>query len=487
MFWRTKYLKFYLGSLFIMLCIYLLFVALILLKHKVQQWQDEVSSHLEYCDSCLNHGHKINIDTNGELELSQKLENIPRNKDLIKHIGKDFKMVTDYDFLPDDNHDTVGRNINIVEEVNEEETREEKKMNDNAEDAPSEMDTEQEKYIVYLCVKPCGGWGDRMMGIFTTYIMSRIFQRKFIIAQHHPCDLKSVLLPNTLNWTWPASLQTYMDVLNPAGYNNLYIKYFSILDNNKDFPVNEIMNQREDLNMLYNQHLWVFRTNNAFPWAFSNNPTYNGSITAMGYNESTFSLRNMFRDVYNALFILTPALESRYNSFMQECKNSRLVCTQVRTGQNPSMPDDVELAAVDIRAIWQFIHTKLHPQNDRLFVTTDSEEVRQNASNEFGNVIIDTVGNITHVDRYGSNCNGMEKVALDFHILSQCDLLLVSRSNFGGLAAMLRHTREDLYILYENNIYDATDSETEKKLCEDNRDMKTKTLFCDQEYIFNSF
>ena len=59
------------------------------------------------------------------------------------------------------------------------------------------------KYIKYECLKInrlCGGWADRLKGIISTYALSLIMNRTFVMKITQPCHINAILQPNEINW-----------------------------------------------------------------------------------------------------------------------------------------------------------------------------------------------------------------------------------------------------------------------------------------------
>ena len=59
------------------------------------------------------------------------------------------------------------------------------------------------KYIQYECNVPhkvCGGWADRLKGIMSTYALSMILNRSFLLQITQPCYIETLLQPNQINW-----------------------------------------------------------------------------------------------------------------------------------------------------------------------------------------------------------------------------------------------------------------------------------------------
>ena len=65
----------------------------------------------------------------------------------------------------------------------------------------------------------CGGWADRLKGIYSAYSWSLISDRKFYIKINEPCELKNILEPNNIDWNTN---------FNELYKNNPIIKYYNI-------------------------------------------------------------------------------------------------------------------------------------------------------------------------------------------------------------------------------------------------------------------
>ncbi len=60
--------------------------------------------------------------------------------------------------------------------------------------------TSPNKYLVYTCNQPCGGWGDRTRKIVGAYLLSLVLNRTFIINMTWPCSITNFLQPNFILW-----------------------------------------------------------------------------------------------------------------------------------------------------------------------------------------------------------------------------------------------------------------------------------------------
>ncbi|CAF4166939.1 unnamed protein product, partial [Adineta steineri] len=59
-----------------------------------------------------------------------------------------------------------------------------------------------EKAMIYSCKSFCGGWGDRLRGITSVYILALLTHRRFMIDMNYPCPIAQALEPNLVNWTY---------------------------------------------------------------------------------------------------------------------------------------------------------------------------------------------------------------------------------------------------------------------------------------------
>ncbi|CAH1777442.1 unnamed protein product [Owenia fusiformis] len=302
------------------------------------------------------------------------------------------------------------------------------------------QENSEAKYIVYLCPGMCGGWGDRMTGITSTFMWSLVTKRKFVIQHHHPCALTKVYVSNHVNWS----------INLPKGLTQTQ-RY---LIDNEQFSPKEIGTPNTHIEKRYSNDVIIFRNNIDWIKAFKN-ALYKDRLIELGFNPSNLSMDYIFPKLHNLLFKPQQELQKKLEDFLHSTKNKSLVCAQIRIGKNPTIPNDPTRNKPEfLPIIWDFLAQYNNSIKYKIFVTTDSENIRQSAKRLFPTTIADTEGVITHTDRSNQNqaCQGMQKVALDFNILSHCDVLIISRSNFGEYAARLRNSAKELYGFTNGNI-----------------------------------
>ena len=65
--------------------------------------------------------------------------------------------------------------------------------------------SQNERYIMYRCDQKldrdfCGGIGDRLKGILSTYLWSLLTNRTFVVKITRPCNIINLMEPNLVDW-----------------------------------------------------------------------------------------------------------------------------------------------------------------------------------------------------------------------------------------------------------------------------------------------
>ena len=138
--------------------------------------------------------------------------------------------------------------------------------------------------------------------------------------------------------------------------------------------------------------------------------------------------------------------------------NDSLSCGHLRIGRNPSNRKDIRFPHREQMNVT--VLKFLFRHSGRIFITTDSDQVQQLARKFFSaktnqtSRLIEINGTIAHIDRDWNYlaCQSLEKTILDFHALSFCHLVVISKSSFGHLAVMRRIEPYKQLYLYCNGI-----------------------------------
>ena len=316
----------------------------------------------------------------------------------------------------------------------------------------------KQKYIRFECKKPlCGGWADRLRGLMGAYIWAIFTKREFLIDIDYPCSLSHMLSPNIVKWNKPIKCYDYFNNTRASHKQPFYSVRLEKVSN-KNFY---LMLRDIDIFEYYKEaNLISIQNNLDWIYAFSSNKYLNRSIYEFGYKPSNFKLYYFFRKFYNSLFKLTPKLEETYTKFIKEAKpdnETSLICTQIRIGGiRPNVKWDSEFMPKNSsKLFWKFIRETFLDKNPdkkyKLFVTTDTEAVEEEALEEFGeDTIVKINGPFIHIDREEvgnvNDCSKVEKVILDFHALQLCDIAIISQSGYGRLGISNRiDPAKDLY------------------------------------------
>ena len=290
--------------------------------------------------------------------------------------------------------------------------------------------------IIYTCTGGCGGFGDRLKGMVNAYLWALVTNRTLKFVLKHPCPnfLHGLLRPNLVQWntSFPSTKVPFMlNLMDKFAFRRTIL--------------------RGDLEKLYPHEVIVLRSNVHYWTAFTKVPHYKVILQNHGFSD--LSARGIFAKAFGDLFTWSPNLRAGLPPY----KSGPLICLQVRMGgSSKSMSFDTPRR--NMNSVYkQFRSLKKHINifpTFKLFVTTDSEEVKEVAHLVFGSSYFDTPGEITHTDRSspGRACAGMEKVISDFYFLSQCDYLQVSRSGFGILASYLNKNRKFVSMLWKEGV-----------------------------------
>ncbi|CAF1112277.1 unnamed protein product [Rotaria magnacalcarata] len=322
----------------------------------------------------------------------------------------------------------------------------------------------QSQSITYRCREWCGGWGDRLRGITSTFILAVITQRRFYIDMPYPCELTKFLIPNLYDW----QLIEY----DKSNRKTLYIKA----------TVDKQLKQK-----MYEK---ISSTNFLIEWSqfddisMETASDYVTPVLANKYLQNIVRLLNissiestqtrLFPLLYEILFRPTDHVMTMVDQLLIKLNNNKsvkkqLICLHIRIGKNPTMIYDEIRTYRDtmVEDMIQFVDKNLTINNNSMiFITSDSMKVNQDILDRYNttNQSISIPGPIIHIDRLSSlyssdeRCTGFLKVISDFYVLGECDTLIMARSGFSEWASRRRYLIDQfnqLY-LYCRGIYQVT-------------------------------
>ena len=300
-----------------------------------------------------------------------------------------------------------------------------------------------QKFLVYRCDSSswCGGWGDRQKGIVSTFLLSLLTERLFIIDIDNPCKLENILVPNIYNWSTCLAF-----VKSAPSQNVIHANY---IDNKA--KLEEIRNF--DFNRKWPSHIVVSRFNN---YAISEIRQHKLAKTRLKWllnitNEEAMHL------VLNTLFKPTHGmLKDAISFYDNQVKGRLLVCGHIRVGKNPSIPSDINLrfGVPNITMLLDFLKLFDVDGTNAIYIASDSENVKKIARTRIRSYI-NMNRTIVHVDRLEKSkkikseaCDGWKTVVLEQFILSQCDILVLTRSGLGTIAAYMRGDYKNLFMFH---------------------------------------
>lgn len=306
------------------------------------------------------------------------------------------------------------------------------------------------RFVEFECstMDTCGGWGDRLKGIFSAYALALITNREFLIQATKNCDLANILVPNEVNWDY----KQIRNLRANFSQENLTIGW--------DYPFIDKLKEIDPFTLNENADIINIKTGIMFGDSFAYNKYVRSRLEQLGYEQEKFKIYYHMRKWYSKLFKLNMNMQKRYTEIYNKLKPNnmtQLICAQIRIGD----PGHVTESEPNIQQdYWKFINeTFLSKSSDpsiyKIYVTSDREYAKQEALRYFPkNEIFFNPNTSVHVEKDFSNqtnlvteCNAMENVLLDFHILQNCDIGLVGHSGFGIMAMWNRDEPfKDVYV-----------------------------------------
>ena len=131
------------------------------------------------------------------------------------------------------------------------------------------------------------------------------------------------------------------------------------------------------------------------------------------------------------------------------------------SGKNPTIPDDKPLPGRRniSQTVFSFIDSDALNKDSNIFLTTDNQQVYDEARQHYGSRLLYVSGEITHMDRSINKnqkvCREQDKLLTDFHLLGElCDMSIISNSGFGFWGNLRRFKAfEQLFVFCAGRIY----------------------------------
>ncbi|XP_048247289.1 uncharacterized protein LOC124125198 [Haliotis rufescens] len=304
---------------------------------------------------------------------------------------------------------------------------------------PDQKETVKDKYVVYTCnTGRCGGLADRQKGIVTAFVLSQMLGRLFGISMFKPCDISEFVIPKDVDWT-----------IDSRTLAHLKKEWFVDMDGNGM----GVAMATGDLEAMFQNDGTMYTGNIDLVPYLMKNPLFHKVYWAR-----RLSHLDIYKYAFEKLFKLSHKTQDRFDDIIGtiDSNHQTLVCAHIRMGKSRTIPRDNSRKAhrPDPDSLIRFFKTRLHPGYDKLFIATDSQQVRLRFKKAFPDSYLEVKGQIAHIDRPSRTfeCSAMEKVVLDQYILSECDTLVMSVSGFSRFAAIMRGRDGDLFLARGKNV-----------------------------------
>ncbi|KAK3585956.1 hypothetical protein CHS0354_038498 [Potamilus streckersoni] len=284
---------------------------------------------------------------------------------------------------------------------------------------------DDKKFLIYDCRYHCGGWGDRIKGMVTAYLLSILSNRTFGIQHSYPCGLSNYLAPNLINWQIEDSRLTSPSV-HTIDYMNDHI---------------EIQGRIQHTNFIEYKHDVIYlNVNQDWTDQLKKNRIARNVLSPL--QKKTYS--DIFRIVYFGLFKYSDVLRNKIKDFVSEYVGyNKLACFHARIDH----PGNERYETTDFGSVWSLLRRFNLTKRYKIFVASDNTEIKMIASALFGNNYIARYWNVGHVDE-ASSCEDLLVTLTEHSILMRCDVLVLTASGFSYQAAHFRQTSRNLFCFF---------------------------------------
>ncbi|XP_005103552.1 uncharacterized protein LOC101862129 [Aplysia californica] len=309
-----------------------------------------------------------------------------------------------------------------------------------------------DSYLIYRCdpgrMDRCGGLADRLKGMLLAYVMANLTRRAFRVEVMKPsCGFQFYLTPNVYDWSVEDEA-----TLPPPDSGNIV----------------RLVNDHYFRDNIARIHFEEYISPSVREIYFQANLEYMGELrrTRVYHEELSWmeglSPADIYAALYKRLFRLAPRLQTQLRQLLSKHLNStrsRLVCTHVRLGRNPSIQGDTEIrnSLRNVKTyLWPFLQSQLLSETDSLFIMTDSAQVDESARQQpFAHRLVAIPGTIAHIDMarglsFEEMCQAQDRLMLEFHLLMTCDLVVKSASGISEFASFIRGSDRGLYCFHKN-------------------------------------
>ncbi|KAL3848086.1 hypothetical protein ACJMK2_018967 [Sinanodonta woodiana] len=294
------------------------------------------------------------------------------------------------------------------------------------------------RYLINTCVDAdqCFGWGDRQRAIVTTYLISVLSNRSYGILMNNPCRLESFLAPNNVNW-----------IVKEEELDGLCARDFYMYNDLAENFRQHQMIEWAHFDKLFPEDVIYFHTAQDYVTSIRRNKL-TADVMPWLHN---FTLGQVYGYVMRHLFVLNNYTKKQLDDvFSNQVKGRSLVCAHIRMGIKGV--DAERTARNEMHAIWEFLQRYNDVSKYSIYVATDSNETKLEAKKLFREQFVDTVGLIDQMERV-RDCGVFRRVIVEQQILTRCDVLVLTRSSLGLIAAFMRDTNKGLHCFFKERVF----------------------------------
>ncbi|KAL3858126.1 hypothetical protein ACJMK2_012737 [Sinanodonta woodiana] len=255
----------------------------------------------------------------------------------------------------------------------------------------------------------------------------------------NPCPLENFLAPNKVNWI------VKKDELDGLCTRNFYM-YNDHLENGRQHQ----MIEKADFRTLFPEEVIYFHTAQDYLPSIRRNKLTADKIPWL----HRYTLGEAYGYIMRHLFTLNNSTQKTVTDLLSNhVKNHTLVCAHVRMGIVGI--DFLRTPKSELQVIWDFLHRYNDINKYKIYVATDLNETKAQAKKLFRDQIFDTVGIIDQMHR-SKSCEVFRRVIVEQEILTRCDILLLTESTMGMIAAFSRNRNNGLYCFYKERVFPCT-------------------------------
>ncbi|RUS18874.1 hypothetical protein BC937DRAFT_88237 [Endogone sp. FLAS-F59071] len=287
--------------------------------------------------------------------------------------------------------------------------------------------------VVWRCARRgCGGLGDRMRGLLTSFTLALFTDRAFFVDHSFPAGLnKSFTFLNPhLDWTYREELAL-----------GRRVDEVTFLNSQPEWDY-----QEDDPSVhLHEVDILIQNTNQYLVHRLLVNPFLSTKILELGLD--AIPSGNIPGCLFNYVLHPTPTIRHTIRNITRTAalnEDIALIGIQIRTGSSSSWTDPKRVPRQAAKEFFQCAETIEHEllskqpslRKARWFLTSDSEEIIQQAVARYGaDKIITVPGAIVHIDLTPTQeAEDLTNTVVDHLMLAEADRLVISRSGFSELA-----------------------------------------------------